>query len=140
MLCLQWNPQVLDLAMRCPDFRAWGVLDKPKCQGILSYTTDFYQNVIIICQSSYSSDGLLYCLYRSEVASANTWTAPTGALTPSSVISFDGAGYLFVEQFSDIDDFVQNLRSIVVITRPNEESDGLVMYAYDEEVSTWGMV
>ena len=69
------------------------------------------------------------------MASANIWRAPRAQRSSNSAISFDGDGYLFVEQFADNGDFVQSEREMAIITRPNEERDGLVMYAYDEAVS-----
>lgn len=49
-------------------------------------------------------------------------------------ISFDGTGYLFAEQLADVEDFNSRVRSFSITTRPNEERDGLVLYAYDRDV------
>lgn len=72
--------------------------------------------------------------FRSSIAAANIWRAARAGASPASSLSFDGNGYLFVEQLSDVVDFTIDLREIEIITRPNEENDGLVFYAYDQEV------
>ena len=65
----------------------------------------------------------------------NTWHAPRGTLTTAAAISFDGQGYLWVEQFGSVPNFNANARTMRIITRPNDERDGLVLYAYDKMVS-----
>ena len=76
----------------------------------------------------------LCVLNRSLLAAVNTWRAPRAQTTSAPSISFDGTGYLFVMQMADVQRFDSNLRTLTITTRPNEERDGLVLYAYDREV------
>ena len=70
--------------------------------------------------------------FRNELATVNAWHAsPTST---AAAISFDGTGYLYVEQLSSISSFSFPFRSMIVTLRPNDESDGLVLFAFDSEV------
>jgi len=64
--------------------------------------------------------------------SPNTWH---GIDLSASAISFNGNGYLKVEQLANIPNFDQTVRRLNVYTRPNNEADGIVVYAYDTTVS-----
>jgi len=75
----------------------------------------------------------VYC--RNELATQNMWQGPRDTLSSAAVISFDGSGFLWVEQLSNVARFGNtNRRSMTIITRPNSEEDGLVLYAYDPQV------
>ena len=67
--------------------------------------------------------------FRSNQASNNIWRAPSSSANP---LSFNGEGYLFVEQFANEVDIPAP--TISVILRPNDERDGLVLYAYDDSI------
>lgn len=77
------------------------------------------------------------CVSRSSLAAVNTWRAPRAQDVSASAISFDGTGYLFAEQMADVEDFDADIRILDITTRPNEERDGLVLYAYDRDVRYW---
>ena len=70
---------------------------------------------------------------RNELATVNAWHA--SQTSTAAAISFDGSGYLFVEEFST-SSFSSSLRHLTITLRPNDESDGLVIYAYDSTVSS----
>ncbi len=71
---------------------------------------------------------------RNELAIQNTWQGPRDTLSAAAAISFDGSGFLWVEQLGNVVNFNRNRRTFTVISRPNSEEDGLVLYAYDPEV------
>ena len=73
------------------------------------------------------------CFHRNELATVNAWHA--SQISTAAAISFDGMGYLFVEQLSSITEFSSQFRRMIITVRPNDESDGLVLYAYDSTVS-----
>lgn len=77
---------------------------------------------------------IVLCVCRSSLASVNTWRAPRDQPSSAPTISFDGTGYLFTEQLADFENFDSSVRILRVTTRPNEERDGLVLYAYDRDV------
>ena len=54
----------------------------------------------------------------------------------ASVLSFDGSGYLFTEQFGTVTDFASQaiFQTIMIFMRPNDMGRGLVMYAYQTQV------
>ena len=63
----------------------------------------------------------------------NAWHA--SQTSTSSAISFNGMGYLYVEQLSGTSRFSSDMRRMTITLRPNDESDGLVLYAFDTIVS-----
>ena len=67
---------------------------------------------------------------RNELATVNAWHASQAST--ASALSFDGMGHLFVEQFSSIS---SGFSVMTVTLRPTDESEGLVLYAYDSMVS-----
>lgn len=74
--------------------------------------------------------------YRNELAIQNTWQGPRDTLSSAAAISFDGSGFLWVEQLGNVVNFNTGRRTFNIISRPNSEEDGLVLYAYDPEVGT----
>ena len=72
--------------------------------------------------------------HRNELATENTWHGPRDTLSSSATISFDGRGFLWVEQLGNVVNFNVAMRTFTIITRPNNEADGLVLYAFDPQV------
>ena len=75
------------------------------------------------------------CIYfRNELATVNAWHA--SSISTAAAISFDGTGYLYVDQFSSLSSFSSFIRSITITIRPNDEQDSLVLFAFDPQVTT----
>ena len=72
-------------------------------------------------------------MYRSFLASANVWR-PSGSAFTSSIIAFDGNGYLFVEELANVKAFTNTIRRVTITARNVGERDGLVLYAFDKSV------
>ena len=62
----------------------------------------------------------------------NAWHA--SSTSTAAAISFDGAGYLYVDQFSSLSSFSSQFRTMDITIRPNDERDGLVLFAFDPQV------
>ena len=63
----------------------------------------------------------------------NAWHAsPTST---AAAISFDSSGYLYVDQFSSLSTFSSSFRTMVITMRPNDEQDGMVLFAFDPQVT-----
>ena len=67
------------------------------------------------------------------MATVNAWHA--SSTSTAAAISFDGSSYLYVEQFSSLSTFSSLFRTMVITVRPNDERDGLVLFAFDPEVT-----
>ena len=94
----------------------------------------FHHRIILISHHYVKRYSGVASFHRSPtLVSPNTWH---GIDLSASAISFNGNGYLKVEQLANIPNFNQLVRGLNVYTRPNNESDGLVLYAYDTTVST----
>lgn len=63
----------------------------------------------------------------------NAWHA--SSTSTAAAISFDGTGYLYVDQFSSLSSFSTLFRTMVITVRPNDERDGLVLFAFDPQVT-----
>ena len=74
-----------------------------------------------------------YIYFRNELATVNAWHA--SSTSTAAAISFDGTGYLYVDQFSGLSSFSSFIRSIDITMRPNNERDGLVLFAFDPQVT-----
>jgi hypothetical protein len=73
---------------------------------------------------------------RNELSQGVAWHASTGLTRTASVLSFDGLGYLFTEKFGTEAEFGASFFQIITLyLRPNDASRGLVMYAYQTEIS-----
>ena len=74
---------------------------------------------------------IIFIIPRNELATVNAWHAsPTST---ASAISFDGTGYLFVEELGGIR---SGFRMMTITLRSTDESDGLVLFAYDSMASS----
>jgi hypothetical protein len=72
-------------------------------------------------------------IFRNELATVNAWHA--SSTSTAAAISFDGTGYLYIDQFSSLSSFSSLFRSMDITIRPNDERDGLILFAFDPQVT-----
>ena len=84
----------------------------------------------VILRGSVELNLCIFFQLRNELATTNAWHA--SQTSTASAISFDGMGHLFVERFSSIS---SGFGMMTITLQPNDESDGLVLYAYDSMAS-----
>ena len=63
----------------------------------------------------------------------NAWHA--SSTSTAAAISFDSSGYLYVDQFSSLSTFSSSFRTMAITMRPNDEQDGMVLFAFDPQVT-----